>query len=89
MEAANRRQKWIDQSQSLNLYVAETSGTKLDNLYKLAWVRGLKTTYYLRTLGAAHMEKTSMDESDGAIGMPKPLAPLACAVLEPDCEACQ
>ena len=56
VEAASRRQKWIDQGQSLNLYMAEPSGKKLDNLYKLAWVRGLKTTYYLRSLGATAVE---------------------------------
>ena len=59
VESAARRQKWIDQGQSLNLYMSEPSGKKLDNLYKLAWVRGLKTTYYLRSLGATHMEKNS------------------------------
>jgi ribonucleoside-diphosphate reductase alpha chain len=59
IEAASRRQKWIDQAQSLNLYLAAPSGKKLDNLYKLAWVRGLKTTYYLRTLGATHVEKST------------------------------
>jgi len=89
VEAASRRQKWLDQSQSLNLYVAEPSGPQLDNLYKLAWVRGLKTTYYLRTLGATQLEKTSMAEADGAVGMPPQPAPLACTVLDPDCEACQ
>ena len=78
VEAAARRQKWIDQAQSLNLYLAEPSGRKLDNLYKLAWVRGLKTTYYLRTLGATHVEKNS-----------EPAAPRACAIDDPDCEACQ
>ncbi len=59
VEAAARRQKWIDQAQSLNLYMAEPSGKKLDNLYKTAWSRGLKTTYYLRSLGATHTEKNS------------------------------
>ncbi|OUR88988.1 ribonucleoside-diphosphate reductase subunit alpha [Methylophaga sp. 42_8_T64] len=59
IEAASRRQKWLDQAQSLNLYMAEPSGKTMDNLYKLAWVRGLKTTYYLRSLGATHAEKTS------------------------------
>ncbi len=57
VEAASRRQKWIDQGQSLNLYMAEPSGQKMDNLYKLAWVRGLKTTYYLRSIGATGAEK--------------------------------
>ena len=59
IEAASRRQKWLDQAQSLNLYMAEPSGKTMDNLYKLAWVRGLKTTYYLRSLGATAAEKTS------------------------------
>src|SRR5690606_21847089 len=54
VEAASRRQKWIDQAQSLNIYMAGASGRKLDETYKLAWVRGLKTTYYLRTIGATH-----------------------------------
>ena len=58
VEAGSRRQKWIDQGQSLNLYMAEPSGKKLDNLYKLAWARGLKTTYYLRSLGATSVEKS-------------------------------
>lgn len=84
VEAASRRQKWIDQGQSLNLYMAEPSGTKLDNLYKLAWVRGLKTTYYLRSLGATHMEKSSANESQGEVEEPK-----VCSILDPDCEACQ
>ena len=61
IEAGSRRQKWIDQSQSLNLYMSEPSGQKLDNLYKLAWVRGLKTTYYLRSIGATHVEKSTVD----------------------------
>lgn len=94
VEAASRRQKWIDQGQSLNLYMAEPSGTKLDNLYKLAWVRGLKTTYYLRSMGATHMEKsgddrsnnTSSDESSSSLSTK---APSACSILDPDCEACQ
>ena len=87
IEAASRRQKWLDQAQSLNLYMAEPSGKKLDQLYKLAWVRGLKTTYYLRSLGATHAEKAvaspqnSMAESDNA--------PKVCSITDPDCEACQ
>lgn len=64
IEAAARRQKWIDQAQSLNLYMAEPSGKQLDSLYKTAWSRGLKTTYYLRSLGATHMEK-SIDDKQG------------------------
>lgn len=64
VEAASRRQKWIDQGQSLNLYMAEPSGKKLDNLYKLAWVRGLKTTYYLRSMGATHVEKSTVADAN-------------------------
>ncbi|MBK1704250.1 ribonucleoside-diphosphate reductase subunit alpha [Halochromatium glycolicum] len=66
VEAGSRRQKWLDQAQSLNLYMSEPSGKKLDNLYKLAWVRGLKTTYYLRSMGATHVEKSTMDDSSKA-----------------------
>ena len=62
VEAGSRRQKWLDQAQSLNLYMAEPSGAKLDNLYKLAWVKGLKTTYYLRTIGATHIEKSTVSK---------------------------
>jgi len=60
VEAAARRQKWIDQAQSLNIYMAGASGKKLDETYKLAWVRGLKTTYYLRTMSATHAEKSTI-----------------------------
>jgi ribonucleoside-diphosphate reductase alpha chain len=60
VEAAARRQKWIDQAQSLNIYLAGASGKKLDDIYKLAWLRGLKTTYYLRTMGATHAEKSTV-----------------------------
>ncbi len=95
VEAASRRQKWIDQGQSLNIYMAEPSGKNLDNLYKLAWVRGLKTTYYLRSLGATHVEKTTsgndMSSSTAAVSLstPQSSAPKACSILDPDCEACQ
>lgn len=65
VEAAARRQKWIDQGQSLNLYMAEPNGKKLDTLYKLAWLRGLKTTYYLRSLGATQVEKSTL--ADGKL----------------------
>jgi ribonucleoside-diphosphate reductase alpha chain len=65
VEAAARRQKWIDQAQSLNIYMAGASGKKLDETYKLAWLRGLKTTYYLRTMGATHAEKSTV--SHGAL----------------------
>ena len=60
VEAAARRQKWIDQAQSLNIYMAGASGKRLDDTYKLAWLRGLKTTYYLRTLGASNAEKSTV-----------------------------
>jgi len=59
VDAASRRQKWIDQAQSLNIYMAGASGKKLDETYKLAWLRGLKTTYYLRTIAATHLEKST------------------------------
>ncbi|CAM2149650.1 Ribonucleoside-diphosphate reductase subunit alpha [Pararobbsia alpina] len=60
VEAASRRQKWIDQAQSLNIYMGGASGKKLDEVYKLAWLRGLKTTYYLRTMAATHVEKSTV-----------------------------
>lgn len=93
VEAASRRQKWIDQAQSLNLYMAEPSGQKLDNLYKLAWVRGLKTTYYLRSMGATHVEKSTVQGRENKLNAVKSngngSAPDACSILDPDCEACQ
>ena len=61
VDAASRRQKWIDQAQSLNLYIAGASGKKLDITYRMAWLRGLKTTYYLRALGATSAEKSTLD----------------------------
>ena len=98
VECAARRQKWVDQSQSLNIYMAGASGKKLDETYKLAWLRGLKTTYYLRTLGATSAEKSTgragqlnAVPADGGVmaagseaGQPK-----ACSILDPECEACQ
>jgi len=87
VEAAARRQKWLDQAQSLNLYMAEPSGKKLDNLYRLAWSRGLKTTYYLRSLGATHADKGNRTGADSTAGAPE--TPPACSILDPDCEACQ
>ncbi len=80
VEAAARRQKWLDQAQSLNLYMAEPSGKKLDALYQLAWERGLKTTYYLRSLGATGVEKSA------PVAAPQPQV---CSIDNPDCEACQ
>jgi len=62
VECAARRQKWIDQAQSLNIYMAGASGKRLHDTYTLAWLRGLKTTYYLRTLGATHAEKSTTDK---------------------------
>jgi len=92
VEAASRRQKWIDQAQSLNLYMSEPSGAKLDNLYKLAWVRGLKTTYYLRSMGATHVEKSTVEGRESklnAVSNGGAEAPKACSILDPECEACQ
>lgn len=67
IEAASRRQKWIDQAQSLNLYIANPSGKKLDQLYRLAWMLGLKTTYYLRSRSATHVEKSTLKGTDGKL----------------------
>ena len=91
VECAARRGKWVDQSQSLNLYMAGASGKKLDDTYKLAWLRGLKTTYYLRTLGATHAEKSTVRA--GALNA-VPASEVAtelkvCAIDDPECEACQ
>jgi ribonucleoside-diphosphate reductase alpha chain len=86
VEAASRRQKWIDQAQSLNLYMAEPSGKKLDMLYTNAWLLGLKTTYYCRSLGATNAEKSTI--SDGALNAVD-IAAKACSIDNPDCEACQ
>jgi ribonucleoside-diphosphate reductase alpha chain len=88
--AGARRQKWIDQSQSLNLYMAAPSGKKLDDLYRLAWTSGLKTTYYLRSLGATNAERSTI--ADGALNAVKSepsVEPKACSIDDPDCEACQ
>ncbi len=74
VEAGARRQKWIDQSQSLNLYVATTSGQQLHDLYTLAWKRGLKTTYYLRTRSATSVEKSTLQGTDGKLNA-VPVAP--------------
>lgn len=88
VEAASRRQKWIDQAQSLNLYMSEPSGKKLDVLYRMAWLRGLKTTYYLRSMGATNTEKaTIQDNALNAVSQNS--APKACSLDDPECEACQ
>ncbi len=99
VEAASRRQKWIDQSQSLNIYMPGASGKKLDETYRLAWLRGLKTTYYLRAMGATHAEKsTSKAGALNAVptggGMSESASTVAgeaqfCSIDNPECEACQ
>ena len=92
VDAASRRQKWIDQAQSLNLYVSGASGKKLDVTYRMAWLRGLKTTYYLRALAATTTEKSTVSDNslnkvstDGTAAA----VPMACSIDDPDCEACQ
>jgi len=101
IEAGARRQKWIDQAQSLNICMAGASGKKLDETYKLAWLRGLKTTYYLRTMAATGIEKSTSHA--GALNAVQSAAPVAaaasstepasdvkfCSLDDPDCEACQ
>jgi len=103
VECAARRQKWIDQAQSLNIYMAGASGKKLDDTYKLAWQRGLKTTYYLRTLGATSAEKSTgrggelnaVANTEAAASQPEPEVLGAVCTLRPgdagfeECEACQ
>ncbi|MCO6386492.1 ribonucleoside-diphosphate reductase subunit alpha [Aliihoeflea sp. 40Bstr573] len=111
IEAGSRRQKWIDQAQSLNLYMANPSGKALDALYRLAWKKGLKTTYYLRARSATHVEKSTLKGTDGKLNavtagiaaapaaVPAAPAPItidpasawgkACAIDDPECEACQ
>ncbi len=92
IQAAARRQKWIDQAQSLNLYIAQPSGKKLDNLYREAWRSGLKTTYYLRSRSATHVEKSTLKRTDGklnAVSLQAAAAPKMCAIDDPNCEACQ
>jgi ribonucleoside-diphosphate reductase alpha chain len=91
VEAAARRQKWIDQSQSLNLYFGSVSGKKLDETYRLAWIRGLKTTYYLRSLGATHAEKSTVSagQLNAVPAEPAVPSPKLCSIDNPECEACQ
>ncbi|WP_436395914.1 ribonucleoside-diphosphate reductase subunit alpha [Acidithiobacillus ferriphilus] len=87
VEAAARRQKWLDQAQSLNLYFGQPSGKKIDEIYRLAWKRGLKTTYYLRSLSATAAEKSTVQTGTlNAVGSGQPKA---CALDDPTCEACQ
>ena len=96
VEAGSRRQKWIDQAQSLNLYIGNVDGKKLDVTYRMAWYKGLKTTYYLRSMGATATEKSTVDRSNlNAVEANQQeqqvasQAPDACSILDPDCEACQ
>ena len=97
VDSASRRQKWIDQAQSLNLYINNASGKKLDVTYRMAWYSGLKTTYYLRSLAATGTEKSTVESgtlnavaSGAAETTPQPApVPQACSLDDPDCEACQ
>src|SRR5437667_4551645 len=102
VEAGARRQKWIDQSQSLNIYIGRASGKKLDETYKLAWLRGLKTTYYLRSIGATHAEKSTVENGQLNAVPAEAGTPLAdgadpsgeaglrlCKCDDPECEAWQ
>ena len=95
IECAARRQKWIDQAQSLNLYMAEPSGKKISEMYHLAWLRGLKTTYYLRTLGASSTDQSTTrpgamnDVSATANGTSTPQQSGICPIDDPECESCQ
>jgi len=102
VDAASRRQKWIDQAQSLNLYINGANGRKLDITYRNAWLSGLKTTYYLRALSATSAEKSTVDRTrlnsvasaastpveTAELGEAAPV-PQACSIDNPDCEACQ
>ena len=103
VDAASRRQKWIDQAQSLNLYIGNANGKKLDLTYRMAWYSGLKTTYYLRSIAATTTEKSTINqgslnavsaqaetapEAHHELGAPAPV-PEACSLDDPDCEACQ
>ncbi len=93
IQAAARRQKWIDQAQSLNLYIAQPSGKRLDTLYREAWHAGLKTTYYLRSRSATHVEKSTLKRTDGKLNAVSLMAAAdsikVCAIDDPTCEACQ
>jgi len=101
VESASRRQKWIDQAQSLNLYIGNADGKKLDITYRMAWLSGLKTTYYLRSIAATQTEKSTVQQgklnavsaetdnsSSHELGEPATV-PDACSLDDPDCEACQ
>lgn len=100
---ASRRQKWIDMGQSLNLYLGNPNGRKLDEMYRLAWSTGLKTTYYLRSLSATQVEKSTVDinkfgvqprwmknaSSSADITVNRQAEVLQCSIDNPDCESCQ
>ncbi len=104
IECASRRQKWIDMGQSLNLYISTPNGRALDEMYRLAWRKGLKTTYYLRSLSATQVEKSTVDINKFGVQprwmknksasaeitvVREEAAPKACSLNDPDCEACQ
>lgn len=103
IECASRRQKWIDMGQSLNLYLFEPSGKKLHQMYFLAWTKGLKTTYYLRSVAATQIEKSTTDinkrglqprwmknkSASSNVQVERDAAPKACSILDPGCESCQ
>lgn len=91
VDAAARRQKWIDQAQSFNMYMNKPNGKKLDAIYKLTWIRGCKTNYYLRALGATQTEKSTNNSKDVQFVLPATAVDgkKACSILDPDCDACQ
>ncbi len=103
IECASRRQKWIDMGQSLNLYIEQPSGKKLDEMYRLAWKTGLKTTYYLRSLGATQVEKSTVDinkfgvqprwmknqSASSEMVVSRQPEVQQCSIDNPDCESCQ
>jgi ribonucleoside-diphosphate reductase alpha chain len=98
---AAQRGKWIDQSQSVNIFTTSTSGKQISDSYIAAWKMGLKTTYYLRTLGASSIEKSTLDTKakkfSGAgaahvadsLEVPASQVKSACSIMDPTCEACQ
>jgi ribonucleoside-diphosphate reductase alpha chain len=103
IECAARRQKWLDMGQSLNLYMASPNGKKLHDMYFLAWAKGLKTTYYLRTLAATQVEKSTLDinkygiqprwmkqkSQSSAVVVERSNAKVQSCSLDGECEACQ
>jgi ribonucleoside-diphosphate reductase alpha chain len=103
IRCASRRQKWIDMGQSLNLYLGQPSGRRLDEMYRMAWQAGLKTTYYLRSLGATQVEKSTVDinkfgvqprwmknaSASANIAVERQPEVQQCSIDDPDCEACQ